>query len=146
MKDRIISADGKTMIEQDAGFGRINVGKGASIISPKTYDAMVEAAGSEDELVASLGVTKSEDMSLPLATIKARCKRKVQKQAESSFAAKYSVFEVCLGIEAGSGKPVYDNMMLAATAYKRALKAAKDAIEEATNADDAIGVMFITPE
>ena len=104
MKDRIISADGKVMIEQEAGLGRINVGKGASIISAKAYDAMVEAAGSEDELVASIGVTKSDDMSLPLPQLKARCKRKVQKQAEVAFAAKYSIFEVCLGVKAGSGK------------------------------------------
>lgn len=145
MKDRIISADCKTMIEQDAGLGRICAGKGASIISPKVYDSMVEAAGSEEELVASLGVIKSDDNNMPLPQLKVRCKRKVQKQAETAFATKYSIFEVCLGIKASAGKPAYDNMMADAVAYRKALKDAKDAIEAATDADSAVAVSFVAP-
>ena len=146
MKARIISADGKTMIEQDVGPNdRMNIGKGVSLLDEKVYAAAADAAGSEDELVSALGVTKSDDMSLPLPQLKLRCKRKVQKQAEVAFAAKYSNFEISLALIAGAGKPAFDNLKADAIEYRKALKAAKDAIEAANDADTAVAVSFVVP-
>ena len=82
---------------------------------------------------------------LTLDQVKTRCKRKVQKQAEAAFATKYSIFEVCLGIKAGIGKPAYDNLMADATTYKQTLATAKAAINAATTENEAIAVAFVQP-
>lgn len=147
MKARIISADGTTMIEHDLGPNdKVNIGRGASIIGESIHSAMVDIAGSSELLDEGLGVIRTDSMAgLTLDQIKTRCKRKVTKQAEAAFALKYSIFEVCLGIKAGAGKPAYDNMMADAAAYKQALATAKAAINASTTADDAIAVAFVSP-
>lgn len=143
-RSRIISADGKALIDQEDGPNdRVNIGKGASIISEPVYDKLIDAAGSEDELHASLGVLTSDYSSMPLPKLKTFWKRMVQKQAEVAFGEKWSIFEVCVGIKAGSGKPAYDNMMADAASYKAALKTAKDAIEACTTNDQVVAISFV---
>lgn len=135
------------MIEQALGPNdKVNLGRGASIIEEALHDKLVDIAGSQELLDEGLGVMRTDSMAgLTLDQIKIRCKRKVQRQAEAAFAAKYSIFEVCLGIKVGAGKPAYDNLMADATAYKQALATTKAAINAATTADKALVVAFVAP-
>jgi len=118
---------------------------GTTILDGNHYDSLVEAIGNEEDLHLSLGVVNTDYMTMPIDKLKTFWKKRVQKQAERSFADKWSIFEVCLGVRAGSGKPAYDNMMADAVLWKANLKTAKDAITEATTNDEIIAISFVVP-
>jgi hypothetical protein len=134
---RLIREGGSVITDADVSpTDAVAAPPGTTMINPDHYDALVEAVGDEDELHASLGVVTMDYSTMPLAKLQKSWKRKVEKQAETAFALKWSLFDVALGTA---------NMKTDATAYKAALKTTKDAITACTTNEAVILISFVPP-
>jgi hypothetical protein len=151
---RLIRANSPIMIDQEVSpTDAIGAPVGTSIINPDHYDAMVQAAGSEGDLMTAMGVHSQDYSTMTLDDVKKQRKKIVAAQARSSFDASTDFFDAINSLIVMIGaadpidrtKPAYVKLKKDVVAYKQAVKSAKDAIDAATTVDAVMAISFVAP-